>query len=116
MRKILKKRLLFSCIFIFAGTVDDSVFCNHFSVMGKLVIFYYPIAAPFWKHRSDIWNVVHIFSIADDVYPTPLFNQGDVISESPNKQENLYKKGSDFVSYWKNVLKIWRKVPKKTLD
>ena len=81
MRKILKKWLLFSCIFIFAGTVDDSVFCNHFSVMGNLVIFGYPIATPFRKSQSDIWNVVQFFYIADNVYPTPLFNQGDVISE-----------------------------------
>ena len=80
MRKNLKKWLLFSCVFIFAGTVDDSVFCNHFSFMGKLVIFYYPIATPFRKHRSDIWNVVDIFFIADDVYPTPPPNHGDVIS------------------------------------
>ena len=73
MRKKLKKWLLFSCVFIFAGTVDDSVFCNHFSFIGKLVIFYYPIATPFRKHRSDIWNVVDIFFIADDVYPTEIF-------------------------------------------
>ena len=80
-KKTLKKWLLFSCVFIFAGTVDDSVFCNHFSWMSKLVIFGYPIATPFRKSRSDIWNVVRFFCIADNVYPTPLFNQGDVICE-----------------------------------
>ena len=80
-KKPLKKWLLFSCVFIFAGTVDDSVFCNHFSWMSKLVIFGYPIATPFRKSRSDIWNVVRFFCIADNVYPTPLFNQGDVICD-----------------------------------
>ena len=80
-KKTLKKWLLFSCVFIFAGTVDDSVFCNHFSWMSKLVIFGYPIATPFRKSRSDIWNVVRFFCIDDNVYPTPLFNQGDVICE-----------------------------------
>ena len=70
-KKKLKKWLLFSCVFNFAGTVDDSVFCNHFSLMSKLVIFGYPIATPSRKSRSDIWNMVDIFFIADDVYPTP---------------------------------------------
>ena len=81
LKKTLKKWLLFSCVFIFAGTVDDSVFCNHFSWMSKLVIFSYPIVTPFRKSWSDIWNVVRFFCIADNVYPTPLFNQGDVICE-----------------------------------
>ena len=86
MREILKKWLLFSCVFIFAATVDDSVFCNHFSLTSKPVIFGYPIAAPFRKLRLDVWNVVHIFFTADNVYPIPptaLFNHGDVILYLP---------------------------------
>ena len=73
MRKKLKKWLLFSCVFIFAGTVDDSVFCNHFSWMSKLVIFGYPIATPFRKSRSDIWNVVQFFFYSWQCVPYPPF-------------------------------------------
>ena len=66
--------------------MDDSVFCNHFSLTSKPVIFGYPIAAPFRKLRLDVWNVVHIFFTADNVYPIPptaLFNHGDVILYLP---------------------------------
>ena len=38
------------------------------------------------------------------------------LANFPKKQENICKKGSDFESYLKNVLKIWRKVPKPLLD
>ena len=53
---------------------------------------------------EEPWNGRHIV------------NKMTFYSHFPNKQENLCKKGSDFVSFLKNVFKLWRKVPKTLLD